>query len=107
MVIGGKFSQRELLCCLNISPFKGGNVFAIVFEKERPPANVFAGGFTYLIKPKEMYDNSLKVNIASICMFFAIFCRGHQTIFFEDFTKIIYVAISNKLGNFYERIVGI
>jgi hypothetical protein len=26
--------------------------FAIVFEKERPPANVFAGGFTYLIKPK-------------------------------------------------------
>jgi len=44
---------------------------------------------------------------ASICMFFAIFCRCHQTIFFEDFTKIIYVAIANKLGDFHERIVGI
>ena len=61
----------------------------------------------FLLKENGSMDNSLKVNIASICMFFAIFCRCHQTIFFEDFTKIIYVSVSNKFGNFHERIVGV
>ena len=46
-------------------------------------------------------------SIVSIRMLFAVFSRCHQTIFLENFTKIIYVAVSNKLGNFYKRIIGI
>ena len=43
----------------------------------------------------------------SICIIFAVFAGSHQPIFFENFAKIIYVAVADKLGDFNERIIGV
>ena len=55
MVIGDKFSQRELLCCLNISPFKGGNVFCDCIRERTPPRQTcLPGALLILLSPKEI-----------------------------------------------------
>ena len=55
MVIGGKFSQRELLRCLNSSPFKGGNVFCDCIRDRTPPRQTcLPGALLILLSPKEI-----------------------------------------------------
>ena len=54
-MIGDKFSQRELLCCLNISPFKGGNVFCDCIRERTPPRQTcLPGALLILLSPKEI-----------------------------------------------------